>query len=1599
VDDVLIETSEEGFIFVQAKRSVDLSSSETSPLASVLDEFVKQYKACEDRQGGHIWARPLALDHDRLVLATPSRSSSKITQILPRLLRGVRDRASTETLSDVQTSAKEREVADVIEAHVNQIWNTVYGTPPTRGDLGRLLRLMWVQVLDVEAEGRDRAHALDLLRGSVLEQADTAETALSTLVQLCGRLRGESSGAEGPSLQRALLNAEIALRAAPDYRRDIQALRAWTELRLSRTPAFTHLIEGRPETVINRAVSRTIRGAADFDSFLVVGEPGAGKSGVCYQLAQHIFDAGRDLVLLPVDLLNVDTMASLSAELRISHFLGEVLRNWPGRQPGILIIDALDAARKSETQTLLRALVDEIMRTAADRWRVVASVRRYDLRQGTEWARIFRGAPPLPDFTKTEFRSVRHVSVRRLSEAELAQIADSIPPLHELFQRAPSKLKELLRNIFNLHLLAELLNDGVVSADLEGIRTQPELLDAYWKHRIHRDDGQRDVREAVLSAVVEKVLASGSLQVARAEIRNHPNAAALSDLERSGVLVASERDGRPDDDTLLFSHNILFDYAVARLVFRRGRDPAQLVERLLRAPELALMVGPSITLIMADRWGAADPNRRGFWNLAFALEGEKDVPEIARLQAPMIVAEDSAANLTDFDPLLDALEPDSSTATAAEGFLRHLVGALFVVSIGGRALVGPAAGPWAALASHLTRFNRNATAYSLSPLVSKLTERIADVTAEQICDLGSAARYLLDFAWSREPRDSRLVGAAIDGVCKTVISDPVTSANLLRRALSAEHMRNYAYEEFRHIANNIEGLVHADPDLAVDIYAAAFGFDETSDAKTGIGNSQLLALTSNRRQDFRGSWYQLAERFPKFLDAHPEEAARGLNRAIEGYVNREHPRRENGDIVIAEFAFGDRTAHFAPDRSSIWLNTSLAGRQDAPQVLNKFRDYIWQLGGALDGTERLRRILSSLVMETRLAVIWRTLLEAGSACPGSFARDLLPLACAAPVLTSPDTRYAAGSFIRAAYPHLHEWDRGAIEAAILALGGQQGQLAQKVLLGCVPVDLFATVLGRAQRDQLLAEGEIRENRPAFEITGGFSPSHLEPVWRSEGVPVEDPDNRDLRKLVEPVERFSKENLNGPPVEATIVQILPAIERLNAAVENADQNDAHQPIIRRALCVLAKASAVLARADLDLLNRTGAWNLILQILLSASRSPYPKFSAEFEEQFDENQNWDGQGARIASAQGTISLLVSAEDPDRQPLMEAVSKLANDEVAHVRYQVARGLSTLWAVDRNWVWEEIERFITEEPDCGVVTGALQSLVAVAGSNLDRTAGLAVALLHRFPADGQCSGVAQCRELCLFLLCDLYLHAEHVPSSAEIERLVQDPEVNEQTIRQLLARNSDWLIAGDPKDAADPGHQSRTRTLAFYGSVLASAKSHLDKTFARCDPDRFGEWDMADQNLVRAMFGILDELTIRLFFASGAHPAQTGVDSEPTPVQLRFFREARSFFEYLAGSPVASIAHRVIETLEYFIDIAPAEVFALIARAVRAAERGGYAMESMAVTTVVRVVERYLADHRHVFVASDRSRDLLDCLDAFVRAGWPAAQTLTFRIADIWR
>jgi hypothetical protein len=54
-------TSDDGIIFVQAKRSVDMSSTATSSFAGALDQFVRQVKACAAADPKHAWSRPAGI--------------------------------------------------------------------------------------------------------------------------------------------------------------------------------------------------------------------------------------------------------------------------------------------------------------------------------------------------------------------------------------------------------------------------------------------------------------------------------------------------------------------------------------------------------------------------------------------------------------------------------------------------------------------------------------------------------------------------------------------------------------------------------------------------------------------------------------------------------------------------------------------------------------------------------------------------------------------------------------------------------------------------------------------------------------------------------------------------------------------------------------------------------------------------------------------------------------------------------------------------------------------------------------------------------------------------------------------------------------------------------------------------------------------------------------------------------------------------------------------------------------------------------------------------------------------------------------------------
>ena len=260
---------------------------------------------------------------------------------------------------------------------------------------------------------------------------------------------------------------------------------------------------------------------------------------------------GLDVVMLAAEGLAAESLGQLRMEIGLEHEFVEVLENWPGVSPGYLVIDALDAARSEGTARTLRMLIDRVI-AMNNRWRVVASIRKFDLRYSAELRRLFRGNPPA-DYADLEFAQIRHVNIPLLDETEMAQVKNQSNELRTLIESAPSQLRELLRVSFNLGLVAALMDDGATAAELTPITTQIELLDRYWTARVIREDGRGDAREAVLRLAVEEMVRRRALRAPRSSVARDPLVCEpLRETLSAGVLTTTA------PRMLLFYDNLIF---------------------------------------------------------------------------------------------------------------------------------------------------------------------------------------------------------------------------------------------------------------------------------------------------------------------------------------------------------------------------------------------------------------------------------------------------------------------------------------------------------------------------------------------------------------------------------------------------------------------------------------------------------------------------------------------------------------------------------------------------------------------------------------------------------------------------------------------------------------------------------------------------------------------------------------------------------------------------------------------------------------------------------------------------------------------------------
>jgi hypothetical protein len=893
---------------------------------------------------------------------------------------------------------------------------------------------------------------------------------------------------------------------------------------------------------------------------------------------------------------------------------------------------------------------------------------------------------------------------------------------------------------------------------------------------------------------------------------------------------------------------------------------------------------------------------------------------------------------------------------------------------------------------------RRSLTYVLGPAIQAALNHPEHLTEDQARQYGQAARAVLRTAWEAEPRDKRLIFAAIAMVAGTFTSDADASETLLRRIIDPARLPDYGHEELPALERELPRLFDIAPRLCSDIYAAAFSYEEESDDAT-VMTSGVLPLTSNRRQDYQMARYGLAEESPRFFEAAPAAALDAVIAALRAYGIRRAYGSDRGPAVELVPLEGTEPARFIPDRSGIWDQYPL---RDEPEfrMLRAFQERLEHL--AETQPDEARDLLGRLLSAEAPASMWRRAFLVGAAHPDVLAELLVPLAASPVVLRSADIAQAAITFSATTFPDLDNEQRAAIEKAILYLPAtvededrEREERRRDRLLAELPEEALVTLAARDRYAELKAE-----NRAPRQPPQSADPDWRESTYRDvdalrdEGVDVEAEPNQRVQEAISPVETFATTYRNELPSIEAARGVLPALRDLLDAVRIPG---AHRLQIDTAWGYLAQAARAISRQSAHLSCSDEVRAITQDILLEAGDHPRPDPSDDDPASFDESPSWAGPAPRVDAADGLIRL-ASRPDCEHGDLVAAIERLAHDPSPPVRHHVAAAIGILGNSEIDTMWSIIDDLVID-PSTSVREVLVHSLHGLLG--VDRPRSLATVRKVFASIDPEAPGAARLGHQCVNVVADVYIAEGEHEAGRLIDDLIERLPATAAEAGSIVLRLRPLLTQGSVAEPDERTDVMRGRAVDYISRVVMRSIEVVRST-ADGQPRRMDEWNDNALEQWKETMKLIDRIANELYFASGAYDAgrQQHPQPQPTVAQQRLYTEAAAIIDGLVEVGAPRIAHHLLETLEYFIDVDPRATFIRIVQTIRAGQVFGYQYDPMAETLFVRLVERYLAEHRPMLLQDEECRrGLVEMLDVFVRAGWQSARRMTYGLSDIYR
>ncbi|AMY01389.1 hypothetical protein A4R29_19230 [Mesorhizobium ciceri biovar biserrulae] len=1153
-------------------------------------------------------------------------------------------------------------------------------------------------------------------------------------------------------------------------------------------------------------------------------------------------------------------------------------------------------------------------------------------------------------------RPFKSVLITNFSDDEVHGLIKASPQIANALDGVSRATFELLSNPFNMQLAVEVVGLSSGNHAIAHLANQAALLSAYWASRLP-DFAQRQTVEKVVLLMIDKeslVLSGVDLSSQHAQV--------IELILPTGVLV---NENFPSTK-IAFRHHILFDFAASLAKFR-GDNVQQDVSAVSRNAGLGFVLAPALRFHLQRIWDR-DTNRSMFWNYVAEISGQSSVDPIARASTARAVVELVKVTL-DIEALIAIFRRSpSSTATSLQEIMQE-------VRLGIRADKS-AADAWAALADALMDYWRTESLYPMRLLLFSLSD-ISNLSDTAFAQTGNAARKFLQLSMSKKATSSQSMEAqhGLRIVSKTYRSDIEASRATLTLAISQSQPEATREQNLSTLCQCIDDIIDADADLAAIIYAVVFDTPSPNEETTSLGTSQILSLTSTRRQDFESSFWMLGQAYTRLWSKSQIAAVEAMVSAARSHIKYEH---QNSDKQSWTIKVGGHSFKLKNDYSFIWapkFDDDMYGRRAGPAIAS----FSKLLRTAPD--DQVMTVVEALTKAEPPAILWARILSAGAVRPLLLGDILWPFVSEAAFFECQDTRRDTIDFLESIWPSRDGKERNTFQHVLIKDFSVE---IQRLALSAIPLQQLTLAADLKRRFE--TDGPLEKPaRTDFEIIS------REYDWiREAGVDVDAGPNGNLRSSISSFEsQWTESPRTNDPVHLAEV-----LAGLIDATDRAVAQGVDWRIADEAWGKIADSLHKYFSEDPH--TYAMSFSLIARgILLRISDNPNPQAKAGGYEDSG-FMSWGSPAPRLEAAS---ALVVLARQPDllNDEVRAVILKLLNDPVPTVRLQIAQSLNALWETDRPFMWEMIENVARNERHNGVlqyfIGGTLGRLMH---AEPERVGLLTADIVKRVaPLTGE--GRDRALEQAADLLTILWLWRNWAQGEVVLRSWLASMAANEMLLWHAVSQLRNTLTVGISGDVNLESNAVRQRAQSYARLVVSAAAKALDRFRAAISPDD----DISKE--ARSAAKLLDHLVMEIYFGCGAYAE--GKSREPIGLlnddqKLQFLDEMIDVLSAASDTGAVHTLHYLLEVVEFLMPGAPGRCIDLAFAAVLdGAEGGGYATEQMGADLFVRIIRTSLADYRDLYRDKVRRERLLDALDRFLQAGSPEARRLLHELPDALR